>query len=87
MNFLIQFKRNTIPGRHFRTKLKRNLTLAIKISQHTANTAYYAIFDRKRVNDLLKKANIYQHCHQTETKLSSMSRIALFLEKNFESAE
>ena len=32
---------------HFRTKLKRNLTSAIEISQHRANTALFAIFDRK----------------------------------------
>ena len=61
MNFLIQLKRNAIAEWHFRTKLKRNLTFATKISQHTANTAFFAIFDRKRVNNLLKKADIYQY--------------------------
>ena len=49
MNFLIQLKRTAIAERHFRTKLKRNLTSAIEISQHTANTAFLAIFGRKRV--------------------------------------
>ena len=47
--------------RHFRTKLKRNLTSAIEISQHTANTAVFVIFDRKRVNNLQKTADIYQY--------------------------
>ena len=38
---------SAIAERHFRTKLKRNLTSAIEISQHRANTALFAIFDRK----------------------------------------
>ena len=33
-----------IAERHFRTKLKRNLTSAIKISQHNANTASFCDF-------------------------------------------
>ena len=45
MNFLIQLKRNAIAERYFRTKLKRNLTSAIEISQHNANTAFFAILD------------------------------------------
>ena len=61
MNFLIQLKRNTIPEWHFCTKLKRNLSSAIEISQHNANTAFFVILDRKRVNNLLEKANIYQY--------------------------
>ena len=40
-------------NQHFRTKLKRNLTPAIEISQHNANTAVFAISDRKKVNSLL----------------------------------
>ena len=40
---------------HFRTKLKRNLTSVIEISQHNANIVFFAILDRKRVNNLLKK--------------------------------
>ena len=31
--------------RYFRTKLKRNRTSTIKISQHNANTAFFAILD------------------------------------------
>ena len=58
MNFLIQLKHNAI--RHFHTKLKRNLTSAIEISHHNANTPFFAIFDWKRVINLLKKADIYQ---------------------------
>ena len=37
-------RHSAIAERHFRTKLKRNLTSAIEISQHSANTA---LFDRK----------------------------------------
>ena len=39
---------SAIVERHFRTKLKRNLTSAIEISQHNANTAFFAIFDGKK---------------------------------------
>ena len=38
---------SAIAERHFRTKLKRNLTSAIEISQRNANTACFAIFDGK----------------------------------------
>ena len=51
---------SAIAERHFHTKLKRNLTSAIKISHYNANTAFFAIFDRKREINLLKKADIYQ---------------------------
>ena len=44
MNYLIQLKRNAIAERYFRTKLKRNLTSAIEISQHSANTAFFLQF-------------------------------------------
>ena len=71
---------------HFRIKLKRNLTSAIEISHHKANTAFFAILERKGVNNLLKKADIYQYCDRNGTKLTSMYRIALLTEKNFESA-
>ena len=44
----VEAQRNSaIAERHFRTKLKRNLTSAIEISQHRAKTAFFAIFDRK----------------------------------------
>ena len=43
---------------HFCTNLKCNLTSAREISQHNANTPFFAILDRKRVNNLLKKADI-----------------------------
>ena len=45
MNFMIQLKHNA--ERHFRTKLKRYLTSAIEISQHNANTAFFAILRKK----------------------------------------
>ena len=43
--FLIsEAQRNSpIAERHFRTKLKRNLTSAIEILQHNAYTAFFAI--------------------------------------------
>ena len=40
-------RNSAISVRLFCTKLKRNLTSAIEISQHRANTALFAIFDRK----------------------------------------
>ena len=57
----VEAQRNSaIAERHFCTQLKRNLTSAIEISQHNVNTAIFAIFDRKIVNNLPKKADIYQ---------------------------
>ena len=45
---LVKAQRNsTIAERHFCTKLKRNLTSAIKIAQHNANTAFFAILTEK----------------------------------------
>ena len=42
----VEAQRNSaIAERYFRTKLKRNLTSAIKISQQNANTAFFAILD------------------------------------------
>ena len=42
----VEAQRNSaIAERYFRTKLKRNLTSAIEISQHNANTAFFAILD------------------------------------------
>ena len=39
---LVEAQRNTaIVELYFRTKLKRNLTSAIEISQHKANTAFF----------------------------------------------
>ena len=44
----VEAQRNsTIAERHFRTKLMRNLTFAIEISQHNANAAFFAISNRK----------------------------------------
>ena len=59
----VEAQRNSaIAERHFRTKLKRNLTSAIEISQHNANTAIFEILDGKRANNLSKKADIGQYC-------------------------
>ena len=83
----VEAQRNSaIAERYFRTKLKRNLTSAIEISQHNANTAFFAILDWKRINNLLNKPEIYQYYDGNRAKLSSMYRIALLTEKNFESA-
>ena len=58
----VEAQRNSaIAERHFRTKLKRNQASAIEISQHIANTAFFAILHRKRMNNLLKKADIYHY--------------------------
>ena len=58
---LVEAQRNSaIAERHFRPKLQRSLTSAIETSQHNANTTFSAILDRKRENNLLKKADIYQ---------------------------
>ena len=70
-----------IAERHFRTKLKHNLTSATQISQHNANTALFAILESKRVDNLLKKADIYRYFDRNGTKLCSMYRIALLNEK------
>ena len=40
-------RNSAIAERHFCTKLKRNVTCAIEISQHRANSTLFAIFDRK----------------------------------------
>ena len=83
----VEAQRNSaIAERYFRTKLKRNLTSAIEISQHNVNTAFFAILDWKRVNNLLNKPKIYQYYDENGAKLSSMYRITLLTEKNFESA-
>ena len=83
----VEAQRNpAIAKRYFRTKLKRNLTSATEISQHNANTAFFAISYWKRVNNLLNKLEIYKYYDGNGAKLSSMYRIALLTEKNFESA-
>ena len=40
-------RNSTIAERHFRTNIKRNLTSAIKASQHNANTAFFAFLTEK----------------------------------------
>ena len=77
---------SAIAERYFRTKLKRNLSSTIEILQHNANTAFFAVLDWKRVNNLLNKPEIYQYYDGNEAKLSLMYRIALLTEKNFASA-
>ena len=81
----VEVQRNSvIAERHFRTKLKRNLTFAIEISRHDSNAAFFANLYRKRVNNLLKKAFIYQYYGRNGTKLSSIYRIALLTKKKLE---
>ena len=47
----VEARRNSaIAEQHFRAKLKSNLTYAIEISQHNANTAVFVILDKKRVH-------------------------------------
>ena len=44
----VEAQRNSaVAERHFLTKLKRNLTSAIEISQHNENTAFFAILTEK----------------------------------------
>ena len=44
----VEAQRNfAIAERHFRSKLKRNLTSAIEISRHNANTAFFAILGER----------------------------------------
>ena len=71
---------SAIAEQHFHTKLKRNLSYAIEISQHNANTAFFAILTKK-ANNLLKQIDIYQYYNRNGTKLSSMYRIALLTKK------
>ena len=59
-------RNSAIEERHFHTKLKRKLTFAIKISQHNAKTASYAILDRKRLNNLLRKVDYINITIETE---------------------
>ena len=83
----VEAQRNSaIAERYFLTKLKHNLTSAIEISQHNANTAFFTILDWKRVNNLLNKPKIYQYYDGNGAKLSSTYKIALLTKKNFESA-
>ena len=77
----VQQRNSAIAEWHFCTKLKCNLTSAIEILQHNANTAIFAILDRKRANNLLKKADICQCSNQNGTKLSSIYKIELLTEK------
>ena len=79
-------RNSAIAERHFRTKSKRNLTSAMKVSQHNVNSAFFAILDRKRVNNLLKKADIYHSYDRNGKKFSSLHGIALVTEKKIESA-
>ena len=56
----IEAQRNSaIAERHFRTKLKRNLTSTIEISQHYANTAFFCDLREEKSKQLLKKIDIY----------------------------
>ena len=64
----------------------RNVLFDSVEAQSNANTAFFAILDWKRVNSSLKKADIYPDDGLNGAKLSSMYRISLLTEKNFESA-
>ena len=59
-------RNSAIAERHFRTKLKSYLTSAIEISQHNPNIAFFAILDRKRVNNLLKMPTFINITIETE---------------------
>ena len=44
-------RNSAILERHFHTKIKHNLTSAIKLAQHNVNIAFFAILNWKRVNN------------------------------------
>ena len=72
---LVKAQRNSaIAEWYFRTKLKCNLTSSIEILQHNSKTAFFCDFRQKKntVNNLLKKADIYQYSDRNGTKLSWM---------------
>ena len=73
-------------GTAFSYQVKAQPNFRNKISQHNANSAFFVILDRKKANNLPKKADIYHYYDRNGTKLSSMYKIALLTEKNFESA-
>ena len=53
---LVEAQRNSaIAEQNFRTKLKRNLTSAIEISQHNANTAFLRFKTKKRANNCYRR--------------------------------
>ena len=64
-----------------------NLTFAIVISQRSANTAFFADLDRKRVHNLPKRADIHQYKVRNGTTLTSIYKIALVIEKTVQSVE
>ena len=76
--------------RHFRSKLKRNLTSAILAFYHTMQKQckkhIFCNLRQKKVNKLLKKADICQYYTILQLKWNKIDRIALLPEKNFESA-
>ena len=60
----VEAQRNSAIAEYdFQTKLKRNVTPTIETSQNNANTAVFAILDSKRVNNLLKKADIHDQSY------------------------
>ena len=62
------------------TKLKRNLTSAMEISQHNVNSSFFCDLRQKK-KKLLKKTDIYHYFDQNGTKLTSMYSITLLTEK------
>ena len=66
----VEAQRNfAIAKQHFWTKLKRKLIFVIELSQHSTNTSVFASLDKKRANNLLKKASIYQYYDRNEAKV------------------
>ena len=75
-------RNSTIAEWHFRTKLKYNPTHNSNFTTQ-CNNRIVCNFDRKRANNLLKKADNCRHYDQNGTKLNSMYKIALLTKKKF----
>ena len=73
---------SAIAERHFRTKLKRNLPSAKWISQHNANTAVFATWDKKE--QIIAKEGrhlLILRSNGTKWSSNSMYRMAQLTEK------
>ena len=68
--------------RPFCTKLKRTLTSAIEISLRNANTAFFAILNKKKSRQFAKKGRHLSIVRSKWNKIKFMYKIALLTEKS-----
>ena len=67
----VEAQRNSaIAERLFRTKLKRNLTSSIEISEHNANTAFFAILGKKVYIICIRRPTFIKITIEMEQKLA-----------------